>query len=268
MSESLLVELNGGSVHAIEAPETFTASRPFHLELRNEGGAVHIHVHLSDGLARAARIEEANHYVGGDETVRVPVGTLPECTATGYLEIVSGYGAERERVEVTISSTPATDRADRETVDADRDPDPPDRAARAAAAPEHESTPTDRDTPGISPSARSDSSGTVAATAEPRSPGRQSVEGSEETASASTRGNSPTTEAPSASVRGDTAGVVGSRSPLTDPGMEEVGFAVLATVAVVVGAAVILVVRELVVSLVVAGVVTASVAAVGWLLFE
>ena len=105
MSESLPVELNGDSVHAIDAPETFTARGPFHLELSNEGGAVHVHVHLDDDLSRAARVQEVNHYVESGATTRVPVGTVSgRGEVSGRLEIVSGYGAERERVEVTLAA--------------------------------------------------------------------------------------------------------------------------------------------------------------------
>ncbi len=105
MSESLPVELNAGSVHAIDAPETFTARGPFHLVLSNEGGAVHVHVHLGEDLSRAARLKEVNHYVETGETTRVPVGTVSGGgEVTGHLEVVTGYGAERERIEVTIAT--------------------------------------------------------------------------------------------------------------------------------------------------------------------
>lgn len=263
MSESLPVELNGESVHAIEAPETFTTGGPFHVELRNEGGAVHIHIHLSDSLVRAARIEDGNHYVESEETVRVPVGTVPERSATGYLEIVTGYGTERERVEVTISSMPASDRATRGTPETDRGPDSSDRAGRSTTDPEHESDSSDYDAPGITPSSR----GGHAGTAGPRSSDRQPMKRASETETSTQAGRAMETETPTPSAGGGTADGPWVRL-LTDTPSEAVAFAVLAAVAVVVGVAVILVVANLVLSLVVAGVVTASVAAVGWLLFE
>lgn len=271
MSESLPVELNRGSVHAIEAPETFTTDSPFHLELRNEGGAVHIHVHLSDALAQAARIEEVNHYVEGDETVRVPVGTVPERGATGYLEIVSGYGTERERVEVTISSTPAPDQTDRGTTDLDHETDSSGRTTPGTAETEHTLDPSDRETPEVAPSSRGDGAGTATDSAGPRSSSRRSRAQSEEAAS-TTKATGAKTETsaqtPTGSVRGDTGDRAEVRSLAADPSREAVAFAVLAAVAVVVGITVILVVQDLVRSLVIAGVVTAAVAAVGWLLFE
>ena len=264
MPESLPVELNGESVHAIEAPEAFTTGGPFHVELQNEGGAVHIHIHLSDGLVRAARIEDGNHYVESEETVRVPVGTVPERSATGYLEIVSGYGTERERVDVTISSAPARDRSTRGTAETDHGLDSSDRAARSTAAPEHESDSFDRDTPGIAPSPRGGRRGPAG----PRSSDYRSIEHASE-AETSTRAEGTTeTETPMPSVGGDTAGRAGVRWLATDPISEAVAFGILAAVAIVVGVVVILIVADLVLSLVVAGVVVAAVAAVGWLLFE
>ena len=115
MSESLPVELNGESVHAVDAPESFTAGGPFHLELSNAGGAVHVHVRVDEGLSPALRLREANHYVGTGETVRVPVGMVPDHGgATGHLDVVSGYGAQRERIRVTVAADvdgPGADRA-------------------------------------------------------------------------------------------------------------------------------------------------------------
>ncbi len=105
MSESLPVELNGESVHAVDAPESFTARGPFHLELSNAGGAVHVHVRPDEELSAAVRLRAVNHYVETGETVRVPVGTVPgRGEVTGHLDVVSGYGAERERIRVTVAA--------------------------------------------------------------------------------------------------------------------------------------------------------------------
>ena len=252
VSESLPVELNAGSVHAVDAPGTFTARGPFHLELSNEGGAVHVHVHLDEDLSRAARVNEVNHYVGSGETVRIPIGTVSgHGEVTGHLEVVSGYGAERERIEVTVGSASTGDAATR-------------------GGPERDSTPSDRDMPGIAPSSRSDGDEAATGASRPsrRHSGRQSTEGKaagEETAPATGGG---TQGQPARPGGGGTAGGARIRSLPADPTAEAVAFAVLAAVAVVVGVAVILVVREPVLSLVVAGVVAAAVAVVGWLLFE
>jgi len=111
--ESLPVGLNGGSVHAIDAPETFTVRGPFHLEFANEGGAVHVHVHLDDNLSQVAQLRAVNHYVESGETTRVPVGTVSgHGEVTGYLDVVTGYGAERERIEVTVATDAGGDGGD------------------------------------------------------------------------------------------------------------------------------------------------------------
>jgi hypothetical protein len=230
--ESLPIKLNGESVHAIEAPETFTAAGPFNLELRNDGGAVHVHVHLDDALSRGARLRNVNHYVETGETVRVPVGVVDGDGVTGHLEIVSGYGAERERVEVTVPAA-----AERDQVGEAADPGP-----EAAAHGES----------GVTPSSESDGSGTPTGTATPQTSG----DGSEEWS---------TPETPAA---GGTSGVSDSRSSVAGASRTEVAFGVLAAVALVIGIAVILTVREPVLSVVVAGVLTAAVVAAGWLLLD
>jgi len=97
VSESPPVELNGESVHAVDAPASFTAGGLFHLELSNAGGAVRAHVRLDEELSAAVRLRAVNHYVETGETVRVPVGAVPgHGEVTGHLDVVSGYGAERE----------------------------------------------------------------------------------------------------------------------------------------------------------------------------
>ena len=238
MSESLPVELNGESVHAVEAPETFTASGPFHIELRNDGGAVHVHVHLDDTLSEAVHLRNVNHYVEGGETARVAVGITGDSEVTGAVEIVSGYGAERERVEITIEPSSNGGHTARRP-----------GGGRGDAGPSGGgSDPSGRDQPVIEPSSRGDGSGVSAETT--RSSRRHSAE---QSTTGSAHGRLP---------RG-----AALRSTLPNPGGNEVAFVALAAVAAAVGIAVILVVREPLLSLVVALVVTAAVVVAGWLLF-
>ena len=123
MSESLPVEPNGDSVHAVDAPESFTAGGPFHPELSNAGGAVHVHVRPDEELSATVRLRAVNHCVETGETVRVPVGTVPgHDEVAGRLDAVSGYGVERERIRVTVAADTGAD-----------DPGA-DRAADASAA--------------------------------------------------------------------------------------------------------------------------------------
>jgi len=224
VSESLPVELNAGSVHAIDAPETFTARGPFHLELANEGGAVHVHVHLGEDLSQAARVREVNHYVESGETARVPVGTVSgRGEVTGHLEIVTGYGTERKRIEVTVAT------------DAGAGVEDPQR--------EHDG------------GARGDSDPTT------------------RTVSASTGGRSTghpmERSATGMGVRGLANRSLPDLLTSVDTSTREgLAFVVLAAAAVAIGFAVILTVGDPVLSLVVAAVVLAAVAAAGWLLLE
>ena len=83
VSESLPVELNGESVYAVDTPESFTAGGPFHLELSNAGGAVHVHVRPDEELSAAVRLRAVNHYVETGETVRVPAASRETAAFTG-----------------------------------------------------------------------------------------------------------------------------------------------------------------------------------------
>jgi hypothetical protein len=105
----LLVELNRGELHDVEAPAEFATSEPFSVELRNHGEAVHVHVRADDALSAVARIEaDGNLFVERDTTRSVPVGVgTVDSPVTGTLEIATGYGSEKSTVEVTVE--PADD---------------------------------------------------------------------------------------------------------------------------------------------------------------
>ncbi|MBB6645957.1 DUF7524 family protein [Halobellus ruber] len=228
MSESLPVELNAGSVHAIDAPDAVTVRGPFHLELSNAGGAVHVHVHLADDLSEAARLKEGNHYVEGGGTVRVPIGTVADGDeVTGHLEVVTGYGAERERIEVTI----APDDGGRDDAGKTGGHDGSQRAGGTAG--EDDSTART-----VSTSAR----GTKRGHPMERSTTGMGVRGL------------ANRSLPDVSV------------PAGGDARERLTFVGLAAVAAAVGVAVILTVGDPVLSFVVAVVVVAAVAAAGWLL--
>ena len=234
MSVSLPVELNAGSVHAIDAPETFSTRGPFHLSLANEGGAVHVHIHLDDDLSRATRLRDVNHYVETGETVRVPVGTVPgRGEVTGYLEVVSGYGAERSRIEVTVA--------------ADAHHDGHDQPRRGPGG--------ERDGPR-------------------RRPGDDTASGEHDparivnAAAGTSTGHPMERSATGMGVRGlVNRSLPGLPVPPDTTPREGAAFVGLAAVVATVGAAVILIVDDLLLSLVVAAVVAAVVATAGWLLF-
>jgi hypothetical protein len=138
------VELNRESVHAIDVPDSFTAEGPFHVELRNDGGAAHVHLHLDDDLSRVARLDDVNHFVEAGARKRVPIGVRPNLDPrTGRLKIVSGYGAEEAYVDLTVvpkssgrvdagrtrdRRTGPGDRAESDAADSARGPSAPSRA--------------------------------------------------------------------------------------------------------------------------------------------
>jgi hypothetical protein len=123
----LLVELNRGQLHEVEAPAEFATSEPFSVELRNHGEAVHVHVRADDALAAAARIDaDGNLFVERETTTSVPVGVGPvDDPVTGTLEIATGYGSESRTVEVTVEPESDGDAVDiDETLSKPQRPDP------------------------------------------------------------------------------------------------------------------------------------------------
>ena len=127
MTPVLLVELNRGQLHDVEAPAEFATSEPFSVELRNHGEAVHVHVRADDALAAAARIDaDGNLFVERETTKSVPVGVGPvDDPVTGTLEIATGYGSETRAVQVTIEPESEGDGVDvDETLSQPQQPDP------------------------------------------------------------------------------------------------------------------------------------------------
>lgn len=106
MPDALEVHLNREGPHSIAvAASSFEATGDFDVVLRNHGASLHVHLRLDPDLARAATIGTVNHYVENETVRRVRVEvdehSLP---ADGRLEIVTGYGAETERVPVSIAA--------------------------------------------------------------------------------------------------------------------------------------------------------------------
>lgn len=106
MPETLSVHLNRDEPREV-APETATleTDRSFVLEFVNHGGPIHVHLQLDDALARVVRLPAAHVYVDGDATRRVDVSLVENHDpAKGYVELTTGYGAERARVNVTVTN--------------------------------------------------------------------------------------------------------------------------------------------------------------------
>ncbi|MFB6104379.1 MAG: hypothetical protein ABEJ57_04745 [Halobacteriaceae archaeon] len=121
MPETLPVHLNRETIHDVEAPASFEAPGTFSVVVENHGSDSHVHLHLDDDLSRIARIDAGNHYVEGGTTRSVSIEVADGASGTGYLDVVTGYGAQRESVAVTI------DPEGSETVTVDEDLGTPQR---------------------------------------------------------------------------------------------------------------------------------------------
>ncbi len=108
-SDSLAVELSREKLHAIETADAFESEGAFVVTVTNHGRDAHVHVRFDGNLARAAgtETEDSNYYVERDGTVEIEVSVDPkETPASGQLTIETGYGAESESVDVSVSEPP------------------------------------------------------------------------------------------------------------------------------------------------------------------
>ena len=105
MPETLSVHLNREEPRDV-APEaaSLETDRSFVLSFENHGGPVHVHLHLNDALAAVARPTTTQIYVESGETRRVEISLLPDHTPVkGYVDVSTGYGAEKARVNVAVT---------------------------------------------------------------------------------------------------------------------------------------------------------------------
>ncbi len=110
---TLSVELNGDGVHSIRAPDRFTTSRPFAIDLENAGRSTHVHLHLDDELDRVASIDAVNHFVEDESVRRIHVSTTDVSEPVrGKLKLVTGYGSGVEYVDVRIDPREETGEED------------------------------------------------------------------------------------------------------------------------------------------------------------
>ena len=106
---TLDVELNGETVHDIDAPDSFVTDGPFPVVLENSGRSTHVHLHFDDDLDRVAAVDEGNHFVGDEATRRVHVRTADvDEPVRGKLKIVTGYGSNTRYVDVRVDPSPET----------------------------------------------------------------------------------------------------------------------------------------------------------------
>jgi len=128
---TLDVELNGETVHDIDAPDSFVTDGPFPVVLENDGRSTHVHLRFDDDLDRVATLDEGNHFVADEATHHVHVSTAEvDEPVRGKLKIVTGYGSNTSYVDVRIEpsdETPEEPVAVDETLSAppERSPDPP-----------------------------------------------------------------------------------------------------------------------------------------------
>jgi len=111
VSQTLPVVINRDAVHEIAiGTEEFETDRSFIVEIENAGQATHVHLSLDDDLSRAASVDGGgNYFVEAGAVYRVRVSVDGEAApTTGRLSVVTGYGAQRAHVAVTISETPPT----------------------------------------------------------------------------------------------------------------------------------------------------------------
>jgi hypothetical protein len=106
---TLDVELNGETVHDIDAPDSFVTDGPFPVVLENSGRSTHVHLHFDDELDRVAALDEGNHFVADEATRHVHVSTADVDEAVrGKLKIVTGYGSNTKYVDVRVDPSPET----------------------------------------------------------------------------------------------------------------------------------------------------------------
>jgi hypothetical protein len=106
VTDRLVAHINRTAIHSLEVPESFDTEGSFVVELRNEGEATHVHLHLDDVLSEVASLDAGNHYVAGDSSREVRVQVSPGGEPIrGKLKVVTAYGAETRYVDVTVEPT-------------------------------------------------------------------------------------------------------------------------------------------------------------------
>ena len=106
---TLDVELNGETVHDIDAPDSFVTDGPFPVVLENAGRSTHVHLHFDDDLDRVIAVDDVNHFVADEATRHVHVRTADVDEAVrGKLKIVTGYGSNASYVDVRVDPSPET----------------------------------------------------------------------------------------------------------------------------------------------------------------
>lgn len=121
MPDELPVHVSRQSLHTLEVPASFEASRSFDVMLVNHGESLHVHLHLDDALSKVATMDASNHFVEGNSqrAVRVEIDTdrLPEDGVFGRLKVASAYGSETRWIDVELEPP----KRERKTVEVDEE---------------------------------------------------------------------------------------------------------------------------------------------------
>jgi hypothetical protein len=107
VSEPVSVRVDRDADPAVVAPESYEATGGFGIAIRNEGPPTHVHVSFSGDLGRVVTVEEGTHFLEADRALDIDVAADPGAdTASGELQIATGYGAEEATVAVTVERPP------------------------------------------------------------------------------------------------------------------------------------------------------------------
>jgi len=104
--ETLTVHLNREEPRDV-APEaaSLETDRSFVLRFVNHGGPLHVHLHLDEALGAVARPSSTQVYVAEEATTDVEVAIPPgHDPVKGYVDLVTGYGAQEARLNVTVTA--------------------------------------------------------------------------------------------------------------------------------------------------------------------
>jgi hypothetical protein len=103
--ETLAVHLNRDEPRALD-PEAaaFETDRSFVFEFVNHGQPLHVHLHPSETLDGVASPAETQVYVDEEATRRVEFAVARDAgPVDGHVDVVTGYGAEESRVDVSVT---------------------------------------------------------------------------------------------------------------------------------------------------------------------
>jgi len=128
--DALTVDLNGDGPQSIRAPQAFETTGEFDVFLQNHGPPLHVHVRLGPTLSKVATVRTPNRYVeeGSTRRVRIKVEAGKRPTE-GRLEVITGYGSNREFVSVAIRDPETVDPSVRVDEELGQPRTPPDQPA-------------------------------------------------------------------------------------------------------------------------------------------